>query len=98
MVMFVDVQPSSISTLCLFTSTMECLMWLVCCRHSQSCPTATLLSIVNATNDSKMGCGMSAEDKERKMKNNEIENNLKKEKIALANEIKMLLLGLIKLM
>jgi hypothetical protein len=45
------------------------------------------------TNNRKMGCGMSAEDKERKIKNDEIENNLKKEKIALAKEIKMLLLG-----
>jgi len=40
-----------------------------------------------------MGCGMSAEDKEKKKANDEIENNLKKEKIALAKEIKMLLLG-----
>lgn len=36
---------------------------------------------------------MSAEDKERKAANDEIEQNIKKEKIALAKEIKMLLLG-----
>jgi guanine nucleotide-binding protein subunit alpha len=40
-----------------------------------------------------MGCGMSAEEKENRAKNDEIEANLKKEKIALAKEIKMLLLG-----
>lgn len=37
---------------------------------------------------------MSAEDKEKKQKNDEIEKNIKNEKIALAKEIKMLLLGM----
>jgi len=36
---------------------------------------------------------MSAEDKEKKRKNDEIENQLKKEKLNLRNEVKMLLLG-----
>lgn len=40
-----------------------------------------------------MGCCMSAEDKEKKRKNDEIENQLKKEKLNLRNEVKMLLLG-----
>ncbi|RKO84365.1 guanine nucleotide binding protein, alpha subunit [Blyttiomyces helicus] len=40
-----------------------------------------------------MGCLMSAEEKERKRKNDEIEDALKKEKINLRNEVKMLLLG-----
>ena len=36
---------------------------------------------------------MSAEEKELKRKNDEIEGNLKKEKAQLKNEVKMLLLG-----
>ncbi|KAJ3052690.1 guanine nucleotide-binding protein subunit alpha [Rhizophlyctis rosea] len=40
-----------------------------------------------------MGCFMSAEEKELKRKNDEIEGNLKKEKAQLKNEVKMLLLG-----
>ncbi|KAJ3016330.1 guanine nucleotide-binding protein subunit alpha [Thoreauomyces humboldtii] len=40
-----------------------------------------------------MGCAQSAEDKELKRKNDEIDNALKKEKISLRNEVKMLLLG-----
>jgi len=41
-----------------------------------------------------MGCGMSTEDKEGKMRNEEIENQLKKDRIVQRNEIKMLLLGM----
>ncbi|KAI8804579.1 guanine nucleotide binding protein, alpha subunit [Cladochytrium replicatum] len=40
-----------------------------------------------------MGCCMSADDNEGKKKNDEIENQLKKEKQNLRNEVKMLLLG-----
>lgn len=41
----------------------------------------------------KMGCGMSTEDKDGKARNDEIENQLKRDKLAQRNEIKMLLLG-----
>jgi guanine nucleotide-binding protein G(i) subunit alpha len=40
-----------------------------------------------------MGCGMSQEDKEGKARNEEIENQLKRDKMMQRNEIKMLLLG-----
>jgi len=40
-----------------------------------------------------MGCGMSTEDKEGKQRNEEIENQLKKDRMMQKNEIKMLLLG-----
>ncbi|KAJ3331312.1 guanine nucleotide-binding protein subunit alpha [Blyttiomyces sp. JEL0837] len=40
-----------------------------------------------------MGCAQSAEDKETKMRNDEIDAALKKEKLNLRNEVKMLLLG-----
>lgn len=40
-----------------------------------------------------MGCGMSTEDKEGKARNEEIENQLKHDKMMQRNEIKMLLLG-----
>jgi hypothetical protein len=40
-----------------------------------------------------MGCGMSAEDREGKLRNEEIENQLKRDKLMQRNEIKMLLLG-----
>jgi predicted NAD-dependent protein-ADP-ribosyltransferase YbiA (DUF1768 family) len=40
-----------------------------------------------------MGCGMSAEEKEGKARNEEIENQLKRDKMMQRNEIKMLLLG-----
>jgi guanine nucleotide-binding protein G(i) subunit alpha len=40
-----------------------------------------------------MGCGMSTEDKAGKLRNEEIENQLKKDRMQLRNEIKMLLLG-----
>jgi len=40
-----------------------------------------------------MGCGMSAEDREGKVRNEEIENQLKRDKLSQKNEIKMLLLG-----
>jgi guanine nucleotide-binding protein subunit alpha len=43
-----------------------------------------------------MGCGMSTEDKEGKARNEEIENQLKRDKMLQRNEIKMLLLGMIK--
>lgn len=40
-----------------------------------------------------MGCGMSTEEKEGKARNDEIENELKKDRMMQRNEIKMLLLG-----
>lgn len=40
-----------------------------------------------------MGCGQSTEDKEGKQRNEEIENQLKKDRMMQRNEIKMLLLG-----
>ncbi|KAI4174964.1 MAG: hypothetical protein LQ343_001991 [Gyalolechia ehrenbergii] len=40
-----------------------------------------------------MGCGMSTEDKEGKQRNEEIENQLKRDKLNQRSEIKMLLLG-----
>ena len=47
-------------------------------------------------NTTKMGCGMSTEDKEGKARNEEIENQLKRDKMLQRNEIKMLLLGRIR--
>ena len=44
-----------------------------------------------------MGCGMSTEDKEGKARNEEIENQLKRDKMMQRNEIKMLLLGMISI-
>ena len=41
-----------------------------------------------------MGCGMSTEDKDGKARNDEIENQLKRDKLLQRNEIKMLLLGM----
>lgn len=40
-----------------------------------------------------MGCGMSTEDKQGKQRNEEIDNQLKRDKLLQRNEIKMLLLG-----
>ncbi len=40
-----------------------------------------------------MGCGASKEDNAGKARNDEIENQLKRDKMAQRNEIKMLLLG-----
>ncbi|KAG5463124.1 MAG: guanine nucleotide binding protein, alpha subunit [Olpidium bornovanus] len=40
-----------------------------------------------------MGCAQSAEEKENKKKNEEIETQLKKDKLAASKEVKMLLLG-----
>ena len=40
-----------------------------------------------------MGCGMSTEDKESKARNEQIEIQLKRDKMLQRNEIKMLLLG-----
>ena len=42
-----------------------------------------------------MGCGMSTEEKEGKQRNEEIENQLKRDKLLQRNEIKMLLLGML---
>jgi guanine nucleotide-binding protein G(i) subunit alpha len=42
-----------------------------------------------------MGCGMSTEEKEGKQRNEEIENQLKKDRMSQRNEIKMLLLGIL---
>lgn len=41
-----------------------------------------------------MGCGMSTEDKDGKARNDEIDNQLKRDKLMQRNEIKMLLLGM----
>lgn len=41
-----------------------------------------------------MGCGMSTEEKEGKQRNEEIDNQLKRDKLSQRNEIKMLLLGM----
>ena len=41
-----------------------------------------------------MGCGQSSEDVVGKQRNEEIENQLKKDKMMQRNEIKMLLLGM----
>jgi guanine nucleotide-binding protein G(i) subunit alpha len=41
----------------------------------------------------EMGCTQSTEDKEGKARNEEIETQLKKDKMSQRNEIKMLLLG-----
>ena len=41
-----------------------------------------------------MGCGASVEDKAGKQRNEEIENQLRKERQSQRNEIKMLLLGM----
>jgi guanine nucleotide-binding protein G(i) subunit alpha len=41
-----------------------------------------------------MGCGMSTEDREGKVRNEEIDNQLKRDKLLQRNEIKMLLLGM----
>ena len=46
-----------------------------------------------SSNAVKMGCGMSTEEKEGKQRNEEIENQLKRDKLSQRNEIKMLLLG-----
>ena len=43
-----------------------------------------------------MGCGMSTEDQEGTQRNEEIENQLKKDRMLQRNEIKMLLLGMHK--
>ena len=40
-----------------------------------------------------MGCGMSTEEKEGKERNEQIEIQLKRDKLSQRNEIKMLLLG-----
>jgi guanine nucleotide-binding protein subunit alpha len=40
-----------------------------------------------------MGCGMSSEEKQGKQRNEEIDNQLKRDKLSQRNEIKMLLLG-----
>lgn len=41
-----------------------------------------------------MGCGMSVEEKEGRQRNEEIENQLRKDRMSQKNEIKMLLLGM----
>jgi len=40
-----------------------------------------------------MGCGMSTEEREGKLRNEEIENQLKRDRMQQRNEIKVLLLG-----
>ena len=40
-----------------------------------------------------MGCGMSTEEKEGKLRNEQIESTIKRDRIMQRNEIKMLLLG-----
>lgn len=44
-----------------------------------------------------MGCGMSTEEREGKARNEEIENQLKRDRMQQRNEIKMLLLGTLRL-
>lgn len=44
-----------------------------------------------------MGCGMSTEEKEGKARNEEIENQLKRDRMQQRNEIKMLLLGMFRI-
>lgn len=44
-----------------------------------------------------MGCGMSTEEREGKARNDEIENELKRDRSNQRNEIKMLLLGMFRL-
>lgn len=44
-----------------------------------------------------MGCGLSVEEKEGKARNEEIENQLKRDRMQQRNEIKMLLLGMCSL-
>ena len=44
-----------------------------------------------------MGCGMSTEEREGKLRNEEIENQLKRDRMQQRNEIKMLLLGTLSL-
>jgi hypothetical protein len=51
------------------------------------------LSYENHNQSVTMGCGMSTEEKEGKQRNEEIENQLKRDKMMQRNEIKMLLLG-----
>jgi hypothetical protein len=41
-----------------------------------------------------MGCCLSVEEQERKKKNDEIEEQIKQEKLNAAKEVKMLLLGI----
>ena len=41
-----------------------------------------------------MGCGLSVEEKEGRQRNEEIENQLRKDRMSQRNEIKMLLLGM----
>lgn len=40
-----------------------------------------------------MGCGLSTEDKEAKIRHDKIETQLKRDKLVQRNEIKILLLG-----
>ena len=56
--------------------------------------TTTLLAQLAQAKVVKMGCGMSTEEKEGKARNEEIENQLKRDKMMQRNEIKMLLLGM----
>ncbi|KAH8720423.1 Guanine nucleotide-binding protein subunit alpha [Beauveria bassiana] len=54
---------------------------------------ATSTSSDHQFNTAKMGCGMSAEEKEGRARNEEIENQLRRDRMMQRNEIKMLLLG-----
>ena len=62
-------------------------------RTSRSRPLSCVFLGAPTSNTDKMGCGMSSEDKEGKQRNEEIDNQLKRDKMNLRSEIKMLLLG-----
>ena len=51
-----------------------------------------------SSSNAKMGCGMSTEEKDGKQRNEEIEAQLRRDKVSQKNEIKMLLLGATKLL
>lgn len=63
--------------------------------HVRSCRVIkqTTSRAVDAKVFVKMGCGMSTEEKEGRQRNEEIDNQLKRDKLSQRNEIKMLLLG-----
>lgn len=63
------------------------------CHHLRRVVLQTRPSLVPSATADTMGCGMSTEEKEGKQRNEEIENQLKRDKLSQRSEIKMLLLG-----
>lgn len=63
-------------------------------RNSVHSTFTCLVTFIATSSPDTMGCGMSTEDKEGKARNEEIENQLKRDKMMQRNEIKMLLLGM----